>query len=185
VAAWQNTLRPLVRDAIAAYYARYPDAKPGEIEAWLRDRGFDVGLSDVEDCMAALDSRPNWRTGWINRNIHRYAGDFDPDQFLATRSYREDAGWQVAEDEFEEEAEEERAEEEYEEGEEEEYDEEEDWEENEYGEEGVYHGGVVTGVPSGVARPVGGEDRLPGLLLGVLGLAVSGGIIALVIVVLR
>ncbi len=90
VAAWQYTLGARVRDAITVYYARYPDAKPGEIEAWLRDRGFDVSQSDVEDYMAALDSRPDWRSAWINRNIHRYADAFDPDQYLAMRGYGED-----------------------------------------------------------------------------------------------
>ena len=153
------------------YYARYPDATPSEIEAWLRDRGFDVSLSGVEDCMAALDSRPDWRSGWINRNIGRYSGAFDPDQFLTTRSYGESRAGQVAEDEYEE----------LEEGEEEHEDEQ--LEEGEFitGEEHV-------GEALASAAPVptlGREDRLPGIALAVLGLAVSAGIIGLVVVVLR
>jgi hypothetical protein len=185
VAAWQHTLDARVRDAINVYYARYSDATPGEIEAWLRDRGFDVSLGDVEDYMAALDSRPDWRSGWINRNIGRYSGAFDPDQFLATRSYGESRAGQVAEDESEEELEE--GEEEYEdeelkEGEEEEY-------EDEQPEEGeLFKGDEYGGEALAPAAPVptlGGEDRLPGIALAVLGLAVSAGIIALAIFVLR
>jgi len=155
------------------YYARYPDATPSEIEAWLRDRGFDVSLSGVEDCMAALDSRPDWRSGWINRNIGRYSGAFDPDQFLATRSYGEGSAGQVAEDGSEEELEE--------------------GEEGEYEDEELEEGESITGeeyvgealAPAAPVPTLGREDRLPGIALAVLGLAMSAGIIALAIVVLR
>jgi hypothetical protein len=169
VAAWQHTLDARVRDAINVYYARYSDATPGEIEAWLRDRGFDVSLGDVEDYMATLDSRPDWRSGWINRNIGRYSGAFDPDQFLAARSYGEGSAGQVSED---------GSEEELEEGEEEEYDDE------ELEEGGEEHGGEAL-APAAPVPALGGEDRLPGIALAALGLAVSAGIIALAIVVLR
>jgi len=171
VAAWQYTLGARVRDAITVYYARYPDATPGEIEAWLRDRGFDVSLSDVEDYMAALDSRPDWRSAWINRNIHRYADAFDPDQYLAMRSYGEDKESQVV-------VEEESAQG-PEKGEEEHEDEESEESEEEYEDEELEEGEDV------LAPMLGGEDRLPGIALAVVGLAVSGGIIAVVIAVLR
>jgi len=175
VATWQHTLGSRVRDAIAAYYARYPDAAPGEIEAWLRDRGFDAGPTDVEEFMAALDSNPDWRTGWINRNIHRYSAAFDPDQFLATRGYGEDDGWQVVEDELEEKLEE-AVGEEYEDA---------AWEEAGQAEEDEYHGEVVTATAPALPRALGGEDRLPGIALAVLGLAASAGVAALIIAVLR
>jgi hypothetical protein len=164
VATWQYTLGSRVRDAIAAYYARYPDATPAEVEAWLRDRGFNIGPTDVEEYMAALDSHPGWRTGWINRNIHRYSAAFDPDAFLATRGYGEDDGWQVAEDELEEP-----------EGQEYEDDE---WEDDRQGK-------VVTATAPALPRPLGGEDRLPGIALAVLGLAATVGVTALIIAVLR
>lgn len=175
MATWQYTLSPRVRDAIAAYYARYPDATPGEIEAWLRDRGFDAGPTDVEEFMAALDSNPDWRTGWINRNIHRYSAAFDPDQFLATRGYGEDDGWQVVEDELEE-GPEQREGEEYEDA---------AWEEAGQGEEDKYHGEVVTATAPALPRTLGGEDRLPGIALAVLGLAASAGVVILIVTVLR
>jgi hypothetical protein len=184
VAAWQYTLGARVRDAITVYYARYPDAKPGEIEAWLRDRGFDVSLSDVEDYMAALDSRPDWRSAWINRNIHRYADAFDPDQYLAMRSYGEDKESQVVEEESAdgpEEGEEESEDEESEEGEEEYEDGETEEGEDAQGEE--YSAEALA--PTLAAPTLGGEDRLPGIALAVVGLAVSAAIIAVVIVVLR
>ena len=168
------TLGPRVPDAIAAYYARYPDAAAGEIEAWLRDRGFDVSPSDVEECMAALDSRPDWRTGWINRNIHRYSAAFDPDAFLATRGYGEDDGWQVVEDESEEALD-------VAEGEEYEN---EEWEEGGQ-EEDEYNGEVVAVPASALPRALGGEDRLPGIALAVLGLAASAGVVMLIVAVLR
>jgi hypothetical protein len=185
VAAWQYTLGARVRDAITAYYARYPDAKPGEIEAWLRDRGFDVSLSDVEDYMAALDSRPDWRSAWINRNIHRYADAFDPDQYLAMRSYGEDKEPRVVVEEESadgpEEGEEESEAEETEEGEGEYED-----EESEEGEDAQGEEFSVEALAPAVSAPVlGGEDRLPGIALAVVGLAVSAGIIAVVIAVLR
>ena len=186
VAAWQHTLDARVRDAITVYYARYPDATPSEIEAWLRDRGFDVSLSGVEDCMAALDSRPDWRSGWINRNIGRYSGAFDPDQFLTTRSYGESRAGQVAEDGSEEELEEGEAEDEYEDEELEEGEEEHEDEQLEEGE--FITGEEHVGEALASAAPVptlGREDRLPGIALAVLGLAVSAGIIGLVVVVLR
>jgi hypothetical protein len=185
VAAWQYTLDARVRDAITVYYARYSDATPGEIDAWLRDRGFDVSLGDVEDYMAALDSGPDWRSGWINRNIGRYSGAFDPDQFLATRSYGEGSAGQVAED---------GSEEELEEGEEGEYEDEELEEgEEEHEDEQLEEGESITGeeyvgealAPAAPVPTLGREDRLPGIALAVLGLAMSAGIIALAIVVLR
>lgn len=154
------------------YYARYPDATAGEIEAWLRDRGFDVGLSGVEDCMAALDSRPGWRTGWINRNIHHYAAGFDPDQYLATRSYGEESGWQVMEDESGDEVEDEG-----EEYEDDEVEEEEPIVVEEYGGKAL--------APASSVPMLGGEDRLPGIVLAVVGLAVSAVIAALAIVAFR
>jgi len=198
VAAWQHTLDARVRDAITVYYARYTDATPGEIEAWLRDRGFDVSLGDVEDYMAALDSRPDWRSAWINRNIGRYSGAFDPDQLLATRGYGEGSAGQAPEDGSEEELEEgeegdehedeelEGGAEEYErdeleEGEEEHEDEQLEEEESITGEE--YVGEALA--PAAPVPTLGREDRLPGIALAVLGLAVSAGIIGLVIVVLR
>lgn len=175
VATWQYTLSPRVRDAIAAYYARYPDATPGEIEAWLRDRGFDAGPTDVEEFMAALDSNPDWRTGWINRNIHRHSAAFDPDQFLATRGYGEDDGWQVVEDEPEKALQETEGEE-YEDDE---------WEEAGEGEEDEHYGEAVTAATLAMARPLGGEDRLPGITLAVFGLAASAGVVILIVTVLR
>ena len=184
VAAWQYTLDARVRDAITVYYARYSDATPSEIEAWLRDRGFDVSLGDVEDYMAVLDSHPDWRSGWINRNIGRYSGAFDPDQFLATRSYGEGSAGQVSEDgsgEELEEGEEEYDDEELEEGEEEYEDEQPEEGELIRGEE---YGGEAL-APTAPVPTLGGEDRLPGIALAALGLAVSAGIIALAIVVLR
>ena len=175
MAAWQHILGPRARDAIAAYYARYPDATPGEIEAWLRDRGFEVGQSDVVDCMEALDSHPNWRTGWINRNIHRYSAAFDPDQFLATRGYGEDDGWRVAEDELAERIAEAEGDDH----------EEAAWEEDEQGEPDEYYGEVVPATAVALPGALSGEDRLPGIALAVLGLAVSAGVTALIIAVLR
>ncbi len=175
MATWQYTLSPRVRDAIAAYYARYPDATPGEIEAWLRDRGFDAGPTDVEEFMAALDSNPDWRTGWINRNIHRYSAAFDPDQFLATRSYGEDDGWQVVEDELDEE---------FEEAEGEGY-EDDEWEEGGQAEEDEHYGEVATTAAPALPRPLGGEERLPGIALAVLGLTASAGVVILIVTVLR
>jgi hypothetical protein len=182
VAAWQHTLSADTRDAITVYYARYPDATPSEIEAWLQDRGFDVSQSDIEDYMAALDSRPDWRSAWINRNISRYSGPFDPDQFLATRSRSQDKAWQVAEEESEEEYEDE----ELEEGEDAEGEDEYEDEELEEGEDTQGEEYTAEVLPPTVAVPtLPGEDRLPGIALAVVGLAASAGIIALVIVILR
>jgi hypothetical protein len=169
------------------YYARYPDATAGEIEAWLRDRGFDVGLSDVEDCMAALDSRPDWRTGWINRNIHRYAEAFDPDQFLVTRSYRTGERLQVVEDgaegELEEEWEEEYEDDELEEGDQEDEESEDEYEDVEFQEAQPMMGEEIA--PASLVTTLGGEDRLPGIVLAAVGLAVSAAVAALVVLALR
>jgi hypothetical protein len=171
VATWQHTLGSRAQDAIAAYYARYPDATAGEIAAWLGDRGFEAEASDIEGCMAALDSHRDWRTGWINRNIHLYSPDFDPDVYLAMRGHDEDDGWQVVKDEFDE-----AESEEYEDGE---------WEEAGQGEDDERYGeAVAVGAPA-LARTLGGEDRLPGIALAVAGLAASAGVIALIVVAIR
>ncbi len=169
MAVWEHRLRARVRDGIAAYYARYPDATPDEIEAWLTDRGFAVTRGDIEEFMAALESEPNWRTGWVNRHISWGSGDFDPDQFLL---FGEDAGKEqapagaaVAEEEL---ADVEDMADEAVESEEDD----EDWSEEE--------GSDVALAPS-----AGGADWLPGMALAAAVLVVSGGIVALIFAVLR
>ncbi len=174
MAIWQHTLGPRVRDAIAVYYARHPDATPPEIEAWLRDRGFDAAPSDVEDYMAALDQHPDWRTGWINRNIHRYSPTFDPDEFLATRGYVEDDGWVVVE-ELREELDAAAAEEyEYPER-----------EQDRRGEEDGRQGESAQPPAPILPHALGREDRLPGMALAGLALAASAGVATLTIALLR
>lgn len=125
--------------------------------------------------MAALDQNPDWRTGWINRNIHRYSPTFDPDGFLATRGYGEDDGWVVVEDEPSEDLDAAAAEEyEYPER-----------EQDRRGEKDGHQGEAARRPAPILPQALGREDRLPGMALAVLALAASAGVATLTIALLR
>ena len=164
---WQPRLGGRVRDAITAYYARYPDATPEEIEAWLTDRGFKVTRTDIEDLMAALDTEPDWRTGWVNRNIGTLTEAFDPDQFLLSGESEDQemaaGSVGVSDEEVLAAAESCAGEEEVEDSE--------DLEE------------LETADGAGV-EDTAGVDWLPGVVLGGVGLAITIGIAALILALL-